>query len=48
MKHIACQLGLHVVEYNCHDLLASSERKASAMLAQAFIAARRYLPALVI
>ncbi|KAJ9547632.1 hypothetical protein OSB04_020175 [Centaurea solstitialis] len=48
VKHVACQLGLHVVEYNCHDLLASSERKTSAMLAQTFNAARRYSPTILL
>lgn len=48
VKHVASQLGLHVVEYNCHDLLASSERKTSAMLAQAFSAARRYSPTILL
>ncbi|KAL8192030.1 hypothetical protein R6Q57_028151 [Mikania cordata] len=48
VKHVACQLGLHVVEYSCHDLVASSERKTSAMLAQAFTAARRYTPTILL
>ncbi|PWA43544.1 peroxin 6 [Artemisia annua] len=48
VKHVAGQLGLHVVEYNCHDLVASSEKKTSAMLAQAFIAARRYAPTILL
>ncbi|XP_024966559.1 peroxisome biogenesis protein 6 [Cynara cardunculus var. scolymus] len=48
VKHVACQLGLHVVEYNCHDLVASSERKTSTMLAQAFSAARRYSPTILL
>ena len=39
VKHVAGQL--LVVEYNCHDLLESSEKKTYAMLAQALIAARR-------
>ncbi|CAI9270828.1 unnamed protein product [Lactuca saligna] len=48
VKHVASQLGLHVVEYSCHDLLASSERKGSSMLAQAFSAARRYAPTILL
>lgn len=48
VKHVASQLGLHVVEYSCHDLLASSERKTSSMLAQAFTAARRYAPTILL
>ncbi|KAI3741822.1 hypothetical protein L1987_59500 [Smallanthus sonchifolius] len=48
VKHVACELGLHVVEYSCHDLLASCERKTSAMLGQAFTAARRYSPTILL
>nr|KAJ0219506.1 hypothetical protein LSAT_V11C300128800 [Lactuca sativa] len=48
VKHVASQLGLHVVEYSCHDLLASSEMKGSSMLAQAFSAARRYAPTILL
>ncbi|XP_071697205.1 peroxisomal ATPase PEX6 isoform X2 [Rutidosis leptorrhynchoides] len=43
VKHVASQLGLHVVEYSCHDLLASTEKKTSLMLAQSFSAARSNL-----
>lgn len=46
MKYVARQLGLHVVEYSCHNLLASSERKTSSALAQAFTTAHRYLATL--
>ena len=42
VKYVAHQLGLHVVEYSCHNLVASSERKTSAALAQAFSTANRY------
>ncbi|KAJ0581835.1 putative AAA+ ATPase domain, ATPase, AAA-type, core [Helianthus annuus] len=48
VKHVAHQLGLHVVEYSCHDLVASSERKTSVMLTQAFTAARRYSPTILL
>nr|XP_043622700.1 peroxisome biogenesis protein 6 isoform X2 [Erigeron canadensis] len=48
VRHVACQLGLHVVEYSCHDLMASSERNSSVMLAQAFGAARRYSPTILL
>ncbi|KAL7608727.1 hypothetical protein Lser_V15G12226 [Lactuca serriola] len=48
VKHVDSQLGLHVVEYSCHDLLASSEMKGSSMLAQAFNAARRYAPTILL
>ncbi|KAL4572100.1 hypothetical protein LXL04_018869 [Taraxacum kok-saghyz] len=48
VKHVASQIGMHVVEYSCHDLIASSERKTSSMLAQAFTAARRYAPTILL
>ena len=38
---VARRLGLHVVEYSCHSLLSSSERKTSTALAHAFNMARR-------
>lgn len=46
VKYVARRLGLHLVEYSCHSLMASSERKGSSVLAQAFTFARRYLAAL--
>ena len=39
VRYVARRLGLHVVEYNCHDLMVS-ERKSVA-LAQAFKTAQR-------
>lgn len=48
VKYVARQLGLHLVEYNCHSLMASSERKASSVLAQAFTIARRYSPTILL
>ncbi|KAM7495900.1 hypothetical protein LguiA_020314 [Lonicera macranthoides] len=48
VKYVAHRLGLHVVEYSCHNLMASSERKTSAMLSQAFTAARRYSPTILL
>lgn len=42
IRHVASRLGLHVVEVSCHNLVASSERKASVALAQAFDMAQRY------
>ncbi|XP_010556760.1 PREDICTED: peroxisome biogenesis protein 6 [Tarenaya hassleriana] len=48
IKYVAGRLGLHVVEYSCHSLLASSERKTSAALAQAFNTAQRYSPTIVL
>lgn len=46
VKYVARRLGLHLVEYSCHNLMASSERKGSSVLAQAFTFARRYHAAL--
>ncbi|KAJ7972918.1 Peroxisome biogenesis protein 6 [Quillaja saponaria] len=48
VKYVARRLGLHVVEYSCHDLMASSERKASAALAEAFKTAKRYSPTILL
>ena len=41
ITYIARCLGLHVVEYNCHDLMTSSEKDASTALAQTFNMANR-------
>ncbi|CAK9175950.1 unnamed protein product [Ilex paraguariensis] len=48
VKHVAKRLGLHVVEYSCHNLMPSSEKKASVALAQAFSAAHRYSPTILL
>ncbi|GAB4831812.1 peroxisomal assembly protein [Ancistrocladus abbreviatus] len=48
VKYVAGRLGLHVVEYSCHNLMAASEKKASAALAQAFSTAHRYLPTIIL
>ncbi|EOA37395.1 hypothetical protein CARUB_v10011267mg [Capsella rubella] len=48
VNYVARRLGLHVVEYSCHNLLASSERKTSAALAQTFNMARRYSPTILL
>lgn len=42
VRYVAHRLGLHVVEYSCHDLMTSSERKTSVALASAFSMANRY------
>lgn len=39
VRYVARRLGLHVVEYNCHDLMVSD--RTSVALAQAFKMARR-------
>ncbi|KAL5977228.1 peroxisomal assembly protein [Asimina triloba] len=48
VRYVARRLGLHVVEYSCHDLLGSSERKASVALETAFNTAKRYAPAIIL
>ncbi|KAH6811136.1 peroxin 6 [Perilla frutescens var. frutescens] len=48
IRYVARRLGLHVVEYSCHDFMTSSEKKASIALSEAFIAARRYCPAILL
>ncbi|KAF7818233.1 peroxisome biogenesis protein 6 [Senna tora] len=47
IRHVARRLGLHVVEYNCHDLMMS-ERNTSVALAQAFKTAQRYSPTILL
>lgn len=41
IRYVAQRLGLHVVEFSCHDIMASSEKRAPAALAQAFNMAQR-------
>lgn len=48
VKYVARRLGLHVVEFSCHTLMASSERKISDALAEAFVTARRYSPTILL
>ncbi|XP_022876583.1 peroxisome biogenesis protein 6 isoform X2 [Olea europaea var. sylvestris] len=48
IKYVARKLGLHMVEYSCHNLLASSERKTSSAIAEAFSTARRYAPTILL
>ncbi|VFQ82114.1 unnamed protein product [Cuscuta campestris] len=48
VKFVARLLGLHLVEYNCHNLFASSEGKISAVLAQAFNTAQSYSPTILL
>ena len=42
VRYVAGRLGLHVVEFSCHDLMAPSERKMPAALANMFKMAYRY------
>ncbi|KAJ1412648.1 P-loop containing nucleoside triphosphate hydrolase [Sesbania bispinosa] len=46
VRYVARRLGLHVVEYNCHDLMVSD--RTSVALAQAFKTARRYSPTILL
>ncbi|KAK7396859.1 hypothetical protein VNO78_18021 [Psophocarpus tetragonolobus] len=46
VRYVARRLGLHVVEYNCHDLMVSD--RTSVALAQAFKTAQRYSPAILL
>ncbi|GAQ84862.1 peroxin 6 [Klebsormidium nitens] len=41
-------LGIHVVEYNCYDLVNQSEGKAASTLAAAFETASNYSPAILL
>lgn len=41
IRHVAQRLGLHIVEYSCHNLMSSAERKTSVALAQVFNTAHR-------
>ncbi|KAL2345390.1 hypothetical protein Fmac_006675 [Flemingia macrophylla] len=46
VRYVACRLGLHVVEYSCHDLMVSD--RTSVALAQVFKMAQRYAPAILL
>lgn len=48
IRYVARQLGLHVVEYSCHNFMTSSENKASVALAEAFDVATRYRPTILL
>ncbi|KAI3449524.1 hypothetical protein Pfo_006189 [Paulownia fortunei] len=48
IRYVARQLGLHVVEYSCHNFMTSSEKKTSIALAEAFNMARRYRPTILL
>lgn len=48
IRYVARQLGLHVVEYSCHNFMTSSENKASVALAEAFDVASRYSDAVMV
>ncbi|XP_047310635.1 peroxisome biogenesis protein 6 [Impatiens glandulifera] len=47
-KYVAHKLGLHVTEYNCHDLMIPADRKTSAALVDAFKTACKYSPTIFI
>lgn len=42
VKMAAEELGLHVVDVNCFDLLGATENKTATAIADAFETARRY------
>ncbi|CAM8928099.1 unnamed protein product [Rhodiola kirilowii] len=48
VKHVGQRLGLHVVEFNCHNFMVASEKKVSSALTQAFDTAHRYAPVIVL
>ncbi|XP_073140109.1 peroxisomal ATPase PEX6 isoform X2 [Henckelia pumila] len=48
IRYVARQLGLHVVEYSCHNFMTSLENKASVALAEAFDVASRYRPTILL
>uniref|UniRef100_A0A2P2M9Y4 ATPase AAA-type core domain-containing protein n=1 Tax=Rhizophora mucronata TaxID=61149 RepID=A0A2P2M9Y4_RHIMU len=48
VRYIAHCLGLHIVEFSCHIFMASSDKKASVALAQAFLTAQRYSPTILL
>ncbi|XP_057837642.1 peroxisomal ATPase PEX6 isoform X1 [Cryptomeria japonica] len=48
VRQVAKALGLHVVEYNCHDFLGASDRKTSVALGQAFSTAQGYAPVILL
>ncbi|XP_021639529.2 peroxisomal ATPase PEX6 isoform X2 [Hevea brasiliensis] len=48
VRYISCRLGLHVVEFSCHNLMTSSDRNTSIALAQAFNTAQRYSPTILL
>lgn len=48
VRYVARRLGVHVVEVSCHDLMASSQRKTSVALVQAFKMAHRYSPTILL
>ncbi|KAK2416583.1 cell division cycle protein [Trifolium repens] len=46
VRYVARRLGLHVVEYNCHDLMGSE--RTSVALTQVFKTAQRYSPTILL
>ncbi|XP_024401035.1 peroxisomal ATPase PEX6 isoform X2 [Physcomitrium patens] len=48
VKMAAEELGLHVVDVNCFDLLGATENKTATAIADAFETARRYAPAVLL
>ncbi|KAJ8898828.1 hypothetical protein K2173_007253 [Erythroxylum novogranatense] len=48
VRYVARRLGLHVVEFSCHNFVESSDRKTSVALSQAFSTAQRYSPTILL
>ncbi|XP_074560015.1 peroxisomal ATPase PEX6 isoform X3 [Curcuma longa] len=48
VRYVARHLGVHVIEYSCHDFIESSEKKVSAALTNAFKVASRYSPSILL
>ncbi|KAK9733644.1 hypothetical protein RND81_04G081200 [Saponaria officinalis] len=48
VKYVSQRLGLHVVEYSCHTLMAASEKKSLSLLTEALSAAHSYSPAILL
>ncbi|XP_031499817.1 peroxisome biogenesis protein 6 isoform X3 [Nymphaea colorata] len=48
IRFVARSLGLHVLEYSCHDLMDASDREISQSLRNAFLTAQRYSPAVLL
>ncbi|WCJ21387.1 Peroxisomal biogenesis factor 6 [Euphorbia peplus] len=47
LRYVSRRLGLHCVEFNCHNFMTSSDKMASVALAQAFNTAQRYSPTII-
>ncbi|KAK8614573.1 hypothetical protein V6N13_068373 [Hibiscus sabdariffa] len=48
VRYVVKRLGLHVIEYSCHDLTTSFEKKTSAALTKALNSSQRYSPTILL